>query len=188
MKYITVILLFGFLTACSSEQSGKEKYKEEIEQIDSYSKQVEEEMARFMALDSNKLTQIPKDYDEMKRVMTSYYQSDTVQPKLAAKINMFKGLKDVKHYKANKKRFLKSAEYTLSQLSDLKRDLEGDSLDEEIDLKDAMELEAKGATEIIGVLNSYTELLTKNLAIYDSLNPQVQIIVDSLRTLHEGSD
>ncbi len=185
MKYLISILLIAVLGACSSGESGAEKYTDEISKIDQYSKQLKVEVDQFMALDSNKIKQIPADYDEMKRVMTSYYTPDTIEPHIANRINLFKSLKDMKHYAVNKKRFMNAADLTFEQLNNLKLDLENNSLDEKIDLKEAMALESKGAEEIIGVLNSYTELLTKNLALYDSLNPQVQNIVDSLRSLHE---
>jgi major membrane immunogen (membrane-anchored lipoprotein) len=187
MKYLFFIAVIGLLAACSgNSDSGKEVYKDEIKKLDTYKEQLDVEVKSFLALDSNKINQIHADYEEMKRVLKAYYKVDTIDVKFAAKVNGMKGLKDTKHFPANKVRFLKAADLTFQQIEDLTHDLTHQSIEED-EIEEAMKLESKAAEEIIGVLHSYTELLSKNLAMYDTLNPPVQIVVDSLRNLHEGT-
>lgn len=191
IKRISILfVLFGFLYACGGENRADE-YSAEIKVVDKHLSELEKAKTQFLKIDSSEAIQWFPAYEKALKVISKYYAKDQETPNIdsyfAARITAYKILKDAKGYAQNRRIYLKEADYTQSQLSDLKDEIiNGNSSKETI--KEYLDLESKGANTIISTINQYTFHLEKIKAAYDTLNPYINSAVDSLLDIYEAEE
>ena len=182
MMRLFVLLGIVGLTACSTPD-----YSEHIAVLDKNAKLVKDVKDRFLQLDSTKAASMYDDYTHTIQVFKQYYDVPTIDPVLTRRMTLYKALKSSKGYPSQRAAFLKEADYTLQQLADLKDALENNAIPED-SVQHYVDLEVKGAQTITAALNKYTDYFEKTIGIYDTLNPHIQIVVDSLLVANDVAE
>ena len=78
----------------------------------------------------------------------------------------------------------KELNYTRLQLDDLSSDVENKSLDEQ-ELSQFFEQEEKAVVVIKETMDYYQQRMTTQMKIFDELNPAIEQLADSIKTIHK---
>lgn len=188
MKRIVFVLIGISLFASCAGENRAEVYSAEIKVVDTHLGELEKARTQFLKIDSSEAASWFPAYEKSLEVIKKYYAKDQEIPNIdsyfASRITAYKICKDAKAYANNRRVYLKEADYTQKQLTDLKDEIiNGSSSKDEI--KEYLDLESKGAKTIISTINQYTFHLEKIKAAYDTLNPYINSAVDSLIDIYE---
>ena len=191
MRVVYAFFIAVLTVACGSQSDDalvekySKVYKTEIAKIDGLQSDLATTVDAFNEIDSTKAESLFKNYSYATKVLHKYYDADSVDETFARRFTMYKGLKKTQGYSIMHKRYLDEATKTNTQLKNLKNDLQHGIVKED-KVKEYLELETKGANTIISALDSYTQIFKNYINIYDTLNPHVLIVVDSLLELHKS--
>jgi predicted XRE-type DNA-binding protein len=177
MKQIIFVFSTLIMIACGSN------FKSELEVVNQLQDKLEAAEIDFNTIDINKVATAKEAYTANIAVFKSKYISDTVDQKLAIAINEYKYLKKGSgNILGNHKLITENLQLCKEQLGNLKSDLKHNAISKE-EAARFIEIERVRASETIEKIIETKASYDKLSRIYDSINPIVVRVVDSLNKI-----
>ena len=176
--YSSIVLI----ASCNSET----KFEKEIAEIEQMHSMVVQETHNLDELDSAKMMQMRLDYERTVHAFKTYYDTDTVDQELGRQMNLYKGLKSILDADGKFLTLKRESMAILSQLDDLKHDLEHNLISED-SAKQFVDTELSVSNKHLELMREFRIFIQDIEANYDTLNPKISVIVDSLMYINENS-
>ncbi|NUM50944.1 MAG: hypothetical protein HUU48_07490 [Flavobacteriales bacterium] len=179
MKYL-ILFTFIISTLLFSCQSGK--YQKEISALDSLHNLLNIAEQQLASTDTAKVRTIKAEMQKNMDFITENYK-DTFSMDMAMMLSdyAFPKKKVYRNFIGNYSKFLKDIEYTRSQLSNLKQDLENKSIPEDKVLT-YFTTEQNAVLTICNTIDQNVNTIQTYFLRFDTLHPKVLHIVDSIKT------
>ncbi len=172
---IFIIVLLAILTSCVNTQF----YADYLKKVDSLNASLEASASSFEQIDTTKIIsqniRVKKNLDSLNKLQVQIVQTT---------INEYSYIK--KSYKTILREYplaLKELQYSREQLTALKHDIENRHLEEEM-IKTYFSQEEDAISLLKEKMKMMGEVAKKQMDRFDLLNPEVEMVIDSLSKLN----